>query len=396
VSGGQDRLRVVGGRVLHRRAWIDADVVVEGGVVAGVEPRPGVGEAGRGDATTLEAAGSMVVPGLVDLQINGGFGHDLTSAPESVWAVGAELPRTGVTAFLPTIVSSPPGIVRRALEILSEGPPAGYAGATPLGVHCEGPMLAASRRGAHEARHLRPPTREVIEGWSAEAGVRIVTLAPELEGADAIVRELRERGVVVSIGHSDATFEEAIAGFDAGITAGTHLFNAMSGFHHREPGVAGALLARADVVAGIIVDGAHVRPGAVAVAWRAKGPRGTALVTDAVAPMGMDAGTGYRLGASEVVSDGVEVRDAAGALAGSMLTLDAAVRNIVVFAGVPPEEAIATATETPAAMIGESRRGVIEPDAVADLTLLDADLLVVATVVGGRVVFDRRRGKVVG
>jgi N-acetylglucosamine-6-phosphate deacetylase len=160
--------------------------------------------------------------------------------------------------------------------------------------------------------------------------------------------------------------------------------------------VAGALLARADVVAGIIVDGAHVRPGAVAVAWRAKGPRGTALVTDAVAPMGMDDGTEHRLGASVVVSDGVEVRDAAGGLAGSVLTLDAAVRNLVAFAGAPPEEAIAAATETPAAMIGESRRGVIEPGAVADLTLLDADLRVVATVVGGRVVFDRRAEEVVG
>jgi N-acetylglucosamine-6-phosphate deacetylase len=261
----------------------------------------------------------------------------------------------------------------------------------PLGLHCEGPMLSPSRRGAHDARYLQTPSLDVIDGWRPEAGVKMVTLAPELAGADPVIRELRGRGIVVSIGHSDATFEEALEAFEAGATAGTHLFNAMSGLHHRAPGVAGALLARPDVVAGLIVDGPHVHPGAVATAWRTKGARGLALVTDAVGPMGMEPGASSRLGESELVTDGREVRDRDGTLAGSTLTLDGAVRNLVTFAEATPEEAIAAASATPSRLLGEAGRGLIELGARADLTLLDPSLKIVATIVGGRTAFDRRR-----
>jgi N-acetylglucosamine-6-phosphate deacetylase len=379
------RVRVAGGRVLTPSGWVDADLLLEAGVIGGTDERVDPGPDG-----TLDAGGLMVVPGFVDLQINGGFGHDFASAPETIWSCGASLPRTGVTAFLPTIVSSPPAVVRRALEVLADGPPDGYAGAVPLGLHCEGPMLSPARRGAHIARHLHPPVDDVIAGWSRESGVRMVTLAPELQGADPVIRELRDRDVVVSIGHSDATFERAIDAFEDGITCGTHLFNAMSGLHHRAPGVAGALLARPDVVTGIIVDGEHVHPGAVAAAWRAKGPRGIALVTDAVAPMGIEPGTPYRLGDTELLTGRRDVRDRDGTLAGSALTLDAAVRNLVAFAGAAPDEAIMAATATPWSALGETGRGVIRPEAAADLTILDEDLEVVATIIGGRAVFDRR------
>jgi N-acetylglucosamine-6-phosphate deacetylase len=381
-----DELRVVGGRVLRVDEWIDADVVVDGGAIARIERRAGPADG----VTVLDAMGLMVVPGFVDLQINGGFGSDFTSAPETIWSVGSSLPRTGVTAFLPTIVSSPPGTVVRALEVLAAGPPAGYSGAMPLGLHCEGPMLSPTRRGAHSARYLQTPSQDVIDGWRPEAGVRMVTLAPELAGADPVIRELRDRGIVVSIGHSDATFEETLEAFEAGASAGTHLFNAMSGMHHRAPGVAGALLARPDVVAGLIVDGSHVHPGAVAAAWRAKGARGLALVSDAVGAMGTEPGASFRLGESELATDGREVRDRDGTLAGSTLALDAAVRNLVAFAEAAPEEAIAAASATPSSLLEEAGRGLIELGARADLTLLDRSLEIVATMVDGKTAFDRR------
>jgi N-acetylglucosamine-6-phosphate deacetylase len=375
---------ISGGRVLTPAGWVRADLVLEGTRIARVGR--GLGAGGR----EIAATGLLVVPGLIDLQVNGGYGYDFTSAPDAIWSVGALLPRNGVTAFLPTIVSSPPGDVRHALEVLAAGPPAGYRGAQPLGLHCEGPMLSPRRRGAHLARHLRPPSLEVIDGWSAEAGVRMVTLAPELDGARPVIRELRERRIVVSIGHSDATFEQAIEAFDAGVGAGTHLFNAMSGFHHRAPGVVGALMYRADVVAGLIADGPHVHPAAVAAAWRVKGPRGISLVTDAVAAVGVPPGVDISLAGSSLTSSGSEVRDANGVLAGSALTLDRAVRNLVVFAGAAPEEAILAATQTPAALLRERGLGVIEAGACADLVLLDPDLEAVATIVGGEVAFDRR------
>jgi N-acetylglucosamine-6-phosphate deacetylase len=250
-------------------------------------------------------------------------------------------------------------------------------------------MLAEQRRGAHQARYLVEPSPEVIEGWSRSSGVRVATLAPELPGADAIIRELVERGVVVSAGHSDATHEEAMKAFDAGIRSGTHLFNAMRPFHHRDPGLAGALLAHPRARTSLIADGVHVHPDVVAAAWRAKGTGGLALVTDAISAMGTE-GTAGSLGDQTVSVDGGIARSPEGRLAGSMLTLDQAVRNLVAWAECPAEEAIATVTSTPAAILGEDRRGRIEPGGRGDLVLLDPDLSVVAAVVGGRVVFDDR------
>ncbi|HEX6009908.1 MAG TPA: amidohydrolase family protein, partial [Actinomycetota bacterium] len=288
-------LLIAGGRVLVQRAWVDADVEVANGAISAVQRRSA--ERLASTAELLDATGLLVAPGLIDLQINGAFGHDFTGNPESIWEVGAMLPRSGVTAFLPTIVSSPPDVAKRALEVLAAGPPEGYVGATPLGLHFEGPMLAPSRRGAHEERHLQTPSEDVIAGWSRDAGVRLVTLAPELPRADEVIRELVANGVVVSAGHSDASFDQAVEAFSIGVSSGTHLFNAMSGFHHREPGLSGALLMETAPPSGLIVDGAHVYPGAIAAAWAARGADGLVLVTDAVAATGVRPGTtGLELG----------------------------------------------------------------------------------------------------
>jgi N-acetylglucosamine-6-phosphate deacetylase len=387
-------LRIAGGRVLVERDWVNADVEVAGGAISAVEQRSAVRRASTTEL--LDATGLLVAPGLIDLQINGAFGNDFTGNPESMWDVGAMLPRHGVTAFLPTVVSSPPDVAKRAIDVLAAGPPQGYLGARPLGVHFEGPMLAPSRRGAHDERHLRPPSGDVIAGWSREAGVQLVTLAPELPGADEVIRELVANGVVVSAGHSDASFEQAVEAFAIGVTSGTHLFNAMSGFHHREPGLSGALLMETAPPSGLIVDGAHVYPGAVAAAWAARGADGIVLVTDAVAATGVRGSTaGLVLGAMSLSTDGSVIRDDTGRLAGSALTLDLAVRNLVAFTGAEPSAALVAASATPARVIREPNRGEIRVGAAADMVILDDALEVVATIVGGRIAFDRRRGSTV-
>lgn len=387
-----DGLVVAGGRVLASPGWSERDLVVEGGRVAGAARRTRAPRAARVDATGL-----LVVPGLVDVQINGGFGHDFTADPASIWRVGARLSRGGVTAFLPTLVSPRAPEVARAIDVLGAGPPEGYAGAVPLGLHLEGPMLSPRRRGVHGAARLRPPTLGVIRGWTVERGVRIVTLAPELPGATAVVRSLVARGVVVAAGHSDATYDQATAAFGRGVRAGTHLFNAMSGLHQREPGLAGALLDATDVRAGIIADGRHVHPRMISMAWRLKGgPAGIMLVSDA-APLaggvsaakrergrerGRDPRRGLRRSAGVAKSEG-------GVIAGSLVMLPGCLRNLVAFTGCDPGDAALAGSASPAALLGDRDRGTLRQGARADLTLLDDRLRVAGTVVGGELVYDR-------
>jgi N-acetylglucosamine-6-phosphate deacetylase len=368
----------------------DSAVLIEGDRIVAVGPAgevrcpPG--------ARLLPGDGLMLTPGFIDLQINGAFGSDFTADPSSIWSVGARLPQYGVTAFLPTVITSPLETVAAAQEVVCQGPQAAYAGAVPLGLHVEGPFLNPEKRGAHNPAYLREPNLPDIEGWSPERGVRLVTLAPELPGALDVVRALRSRGVIVSAGHSAATFEQARAGIEAGITYGTHIFNAMPPMSHREPGLAGALLADPGVTVGVIADGVHLHPGLVALIWRALGPRQLTLVTDAMAALGMPPGA-YTLGGRHVTTDGKAVFLAgAGAerrLAGSVLSLDQALRNLVQFTGCAPAEAVPAVTSVPASLLGlSSSHGRVAPGCRADLTLLDDQLSVVATVIAGEVVYS--------
>lgn len=351
----------------------------------------GVGAAGElpcpPGAQVVSGEGLLLAPGFIDLQLNGGFGFDFTERPASIWDVGAQLPRYGVTAFLPTIISAPLAVVREAQRVLLAGPPNGYRGATPLGLHLEGPFLNPKKRGAHNPAHMRLPDLESIEGWSPERGVLMVTLAPELPGAIEVIKALAERGVLVSAGHSAATWAEANAGVEAGARYGTHLFNAMSPLDHREPGLPGALLASEAVTVGVIADGVHLHPSVVSLAWRAKGAAKVSLVTDAMAALGMPPGT-YRLGDNDVTVDGCSARLDDGTLAGSLLSLDAAVRNAVAFTGCSLHEAISCVTSVPADLLAlDQSRGRIAEGCVADMVLLTPELQTAATIIGGEVVY---------
>lgn len=343
----------------------------------------------RGDV--VEDPAEVLAPGLVDLQVNGGWGIDLTSRPEGLWELATRLPSTGVTAFLPTLVSTAPATVDRALDVLAAGPPDGWRGAVPLGWHLEGPFLAPARRGAHHRDALRDPDPALLAAWLATGRVRMVTLAPERPGADALVSLARDAGVVVAAGHSEATFDEAVDAFAAGVTAVTHLGNAMTGLHHRAPGLVGAALATPGVVLGVIADGQHVHPAVLAIVARLAADR-VALVTDAVAAAGL-ASDSHVLGDVAVTTVDGAPRDADGRLAGSTLSLPAALHTWRAATGQPLGAAIRSVTAVPARLVGAADRGTLDAGARADWCVLDADGRVTRTVVGGEVVFEADRDR---
>lgn len=363
------------------------DVTIAGGLVA-----PSVTGAAPGDAPVLDAAGLTVLPGVIDLQVNGVAGIDLTAEPARLWEAGAALASYGVTAWLPTVITSDPGARDQALETYADGPPGGWQGAVPLGLHFEGPFIAPARKGAHPERWLRLPSSDLAERWSRDAGVLMVTVAPELPGALDLVRELVGRGVRVAVGHTDADAATVLAAVHAGATSLTHLGNAMPPMLARDPGPVGvALGARSDarLVAGVIVDGHHLHPDVVTAMWRALGPSRFLTVSDTTAGLGLPDGRA-RLGDHEVVVSAGTVRLVDGTLAGSAAGLLDCLRLLHTTTGCSLEDAVATVTTTPADLVGDPTRGRLEPGRRGDLTLVDDDLQPVATVVGGRVVHDAR------
>jgi len=322
---------------------------------------------------SFDTTGLTRVAGFVDLQVNGGFGHDFTHDPSTIWAVAEELPKTGVTAFLPTIITSPPEVRDEALAVLTSGPPCGFTGATPIGLHLEGPMITIP--GAHPPAFVE--TTASPGGLSREDGVAMVTLAPELPGAINTIVELVARGILVSLGHSRASYSEARAAADAGATLGTHLFNAMGGVTARHPGLAGFLLTDPRMRFGLIADDVHVHPASVRLAHEAAGER-LVLITDATAATGRGSGA-FDLGDRTVVAMGGVIRNEEGALAGSVLTMDVAVRNLMAATGCSLERAAAAASTIPTSALGLSERD--------DAVFLDDGGNVVATVVDGRLAF---------
>jgi N-acetylglucosamine-6-phosphate deacetylase len=288
--------------------------------------------------------------GLIDIQINGGWGHDFTTDPETIWDVGRHLPQTGVDSFLATIVSAPYETVSAAIDIIHAGPPEGYDGARVIGLHIEGPWIAPEWKGAHNPAHLRGPDAGIARQWAESGVVRMVTMAPELDHAFEVAGILADSGVVVSAGHSGADFETATRALDGQWTAVTHLFNQMSPFHHRSPGLVGAALL-SERPCGVIVDGIHADPAAVRLAWNHLGPDRFILITDAMQATGLGEGI-YILGDREVFVGADGPRIGRAILAGSTLTMDQAVSNLQEWTTASPEQARACASANPARLLG--------------------------------------------
>ncbi len=319
----------------------------------------------------------IAAPGFVDMQVNGFGGVDFLETDEDGYRrAGEALLETGVTSFLPTLITAPEDDLLAALAEV----PRDSTGPRILGVHLEGPFLAARRLGMHRAAGRRDPDAALLERLLAAGSVRMMTLAPELPGALDLIDDLVARGVTVSCGHSDATAEQATAAFDRGARMVTHLFNAMRPFNHREPGMAGAALVRDDVFVEIILDGIHLAPATAALVWRAAAGR-VALVTDAVAAASADGGS-YSLGSVELqVQDGA-VRAPEGMLAGSLLTMIEAVRNLHEL-GASLEDALSAASAVPARALGLPDVGRLGIGLPADVVVLDDSLKIESVFVGG-------------
>lgn len=384
-TGGLVALR---GRVVtDYEIWNEGTILLEGGTVLDVLA---VDETVDADEVH-DYPEHLLVPGFIDLQVNGGYGVDLFTEPERAGETARDLLSTGTTAFLATLISSPRSLYANALPKLTEAVHSDTGGAEILGVHLEGPFVSMDKRGAHAAAHVVPPDVSLLSELMDLGPVRMITLAPELDGADTLMETAAGRGVVVSLGHSSSPFQIAYEALDHWAASVTHLFNAMSPLHHREPGLAGAAFAHPRVSCGLISDGLHVHPEVVAIAFRMLGPDRIYLVTDATAATGSGPGE-YALATRTVYLDSNVARLGSGAMAGSLLTMDEAFQNVLAFTGCTIPEAARMASTTPARLIGEGRRkGRLVPGYDADVTVLAPDLSVEAVYRAGRLAYSRER-----
>jgi N-acetylglucosamine-6-phosphate deacetylase len=371
----------VNGRVLVDDGFRDdLAVVVEDDRILALEPARGL----RAAADPIDLGGHWLVPGFIDVQVNGGGGVLFNDAPtlQTLRRIGAAHRRYGTTGFLPTLISDDAATMRAAIAAVDAAIDAGVPGV--LGIHLEGPYIAPARRGAHDAAKFRALDDAELElVCSLRHGVTVLTLAPD-QVPPARVRELAARGVIVCIGHTEADYAQARAALDAGARGFTHLYNAMSPLQGRAPGVVGAALEDRASWCGLIVDGHHVHPASLRVALAAK-PRGKLLlVTDAMPPVGADTDTYELAGVAIRCRDGrCETPD--GVLAGSALDMASAVRNTVATLGVPLEDALRMASTWPAEFLGiAAERGRIAAGLRADLVELDGDLRVVRCWCGAR------------
>jgi N-acetylglucosamine-6-phosphate deacetylase len=371
-----DRFAIRGELVIGS-SLVPGAVVIEGERIEAIVHSPRNGELPE---PTFDA--EIIAPGLIDLQVNGGFGVEVGSEPATLRHLADCLPTTGVTAFLPTVITSPATSYDETFTAFTAS--ADAQGARPLGLHLEGPFLSPVRAGAHRQDLIAAADDALFDQLLASTALRAMTLASERPGAAARIQRLLERGVLVSLGHTDASYEEVIAAIDRGATMMTHLYNAMSPFEHRAPGAVGAALLDERVAVGLIADGVHSHPASLQLAFRAKGSTGIALVTDMMAAAGMPPGS-YELGGRPVTVDATSARLADGTLAGAVITMDEAIRNMVRWTDAAPAQAIAMASETPARLLGLKDRGRLSSGYRADLVLFDRSLQIQATIIAGQI-----------
>lgn len=384
------------------RLWDGASLVarplieIEDGRMVSIRSRA----PGENNRDAIDFGQATLAPAFFDIHIHGAAGHDVMEAtPEALELIGALLARHGTAHYLATTVTTPLDATLRAIEALAElieNPdriPGTDRIARPLGIHLEGPFLSHAKRGVQPAEYLLAPDNAVFDRLfdAARGQIRLMTLAPELPGAIELTAYATERGVRVSLGHSNADATETRAAIEAGAVSATHTFNAMRPLDHREPGILGAVLGDDRLYAEMISDGIHVAPEMVKLWWRAKGERRGILVTDAMSAAGMPDGE-YRLGEIAVaVAEGRAV--AGGVLAGSVLTLDRALVNFIAYSGASLESALRLLTVNPAAMIGLGEQvGSLAVGRPASLIALDCAGTLIASIIGGQILSGRTSG----
>lgn len=384
-----ERLLVKGGRVLTPYEVVESGcVLIEGGKIVAVGPEAAI--AAVEGVQVIDARGKIIAPGFIDIHVHGAMGHDTMDAtPEALQGMARYFVAHGVTSFLPTIITAPPERIMAAIENV-EACREKTGGAEVLGIHLEGPYISLEKRGAQPKEYIRPADPAEYEPFFAKGKVKLITLAPEIPENKGLIVYASQQGATVAVGHSAASYEEVLASVPLGLTHAAHTFNAMLGLHHRQPGTVGAVLTCDGITAEVIADNIHLHPAAVKLLVRAKRVNRTVLVTDAMRATGMADGL-YDLGGQEIrVKEGV-ARMADGGLAGSTLTMERAIKNVMAAAGVTLGEALKMATCNPARVIGvEEEKGSLAPGKDADLTVLDEDLTVELTMVKGQIVYQAK------
>ncbi len=383
------RTLITGGRLLTPTMSLPDHALVaeDGHIVAITADRP----AGRFDEI-IDASGLWVVPGFIDVHVHGGDGFDAMDATtEALQGMGRFFARHGVTAYYATTTSASADSILAAIETVMTTPQP-HDGARHLGVHVEGPYLNPAHCGAQQVSDMRDPDPEEYGNWLESGVVRLVTVAPERPGVLEFIKEGVREGVEFAVGHSGATYAQMLEAANYGLRQATHTYNGMLGLHHREPGTLGAIMTDDRIYGQLICDGIHVHPAMVKLLIRAKGTGRTILITDSIRAAGLPDGE-YDIGDGQIatVRNGV-VRIPSGSLAGSTLTMDAAVRNAIAFTGMSLQEVLPMATAVPAEAMGlKGKKGTLTVGADADLVLLDSDLRVRMTVIAGQVVYRADR-----
>jgi N-acetylglucosamine-6-phosphate deacetylase len=379
---------VTAARLLTPTEVIDQPVlVIEDGRIVALGPHEQL--AIPTNARHHDFPGKILAPGFIDIHVHGGSGHDVMELDTSALAaIERGMFKHGVTSYLPTTVTAPLPDTLRSLEHLGKAIRANHrtpGRSRPLGIHLEGPFISHAKRGVHPPENLIPPSPELLRQLHEASGatVRMLTIASELDGAVQTIAEGVLLGMQSSLGHSNATFAQANAGIDAGARHATHTFNAMRSLDHREPGILGAVLSDDRVTADLIADGLHVVPVVIKLFLRAKGVERTVLITDAISATGMPDGK-YKLGGFEVEVKGDRC-DLEGKLAGSVLTLDRAVRNVMRFVPLTLEDAIRLVTLNPARLLGINETyGTLATGGAADVVVLTPSGEVVTTMADGQ------------
>ena len=381
MKGAIDLLIITNGKVYLDGHWkTGLDILVDGGKIAGIKP------AGTHiDEKMVDAQGGYITPGFIDIHIHGSNGSDVMDANmESLKNISNFLAGNGTTSWLATTMTVGVNEIRNSLQTVSEYMNSGRQGAQILGVHLEGPFLSPLAKGAHAEQHILPPAianyQAITDGfWNL---VRLITMAPEQEGALEMVSYLKERNITPSLGHTKGSYQQCCSGITAGMHHVCHFYNAMTPLNHREPGAVGAILENDTVTIELIADLVHVHPAAIRLAYKVKGRDRIVLITDAMNATGLKDGE-YELGGIPVYVRNGEARQKDGTLAGSTLTQDQALRNMVDI-GIPSEDVVAMLTETPARQIGVNTfKGRLAVGYDADINMLDQEFNIKETYVKG-------------
>jgi N-acetylglucosamine-6-phosphate deacetylase len=382
------RAAITGGKVVTPLEVLDeADVLVEDGKIVAVGHRVAQGA----EAQVIDAQGCVVAPGYVDIHVHGSAGHDtMDGTTEAVEAMAKFFATRGVTSFCATTLTASAEDIMASVRAVHACQQRGVEGAQPLGVHLEGPYIDAAKKGAQPEEHVRTAAVGDYQDFFSLGNIRMISLAPEIEENKPLIGFARSRGASVVVGHSSATYEQMVEAVKLGVNGATHTFNQMEGIHHRKPGTAGAVLMLEEIYAQFIADGVHLHPAIVSMIVRLKGAERAVVITDAIRGAGMPDGE-YELGGQKIVVKEGAVRLVDGTLAGSCLTMDQGVRNVVAFAGRPLAEAVRMATLTPARAIGVAdHKGSLDPGKDADIVILTRELNVKRTIVAGKVVYSAK------